>query len=483
MIGIGFRELKGGNFLCGFPFGSHCWGNMIAEDAELLHLYAANRDEAAFAELVRRYLNLVYFAALRQVGGDAYGAEDVAQNVFTLLARKASALSRHQTLAGWLHTTTRFAASEAMRTERRRLAREQEAHTMHELFPGSDPTAHADWERLRPIIDEALGDLGAADREAVLLRFFAGLPLAAIGVRLNVSENAARMRVERALEKLQALLARRGMTSTNAALGVALGGQAALAAPAGLAASVTSTALAGSVVSGVAAAAAGIFGFMSTTKIVIAVISVGALVTTGLYLHERQKTLDANTARALSERERATLRAENTTLQTRLGTAVQSARSAEDDTAALLQAVGDFRAGQKSAKTPDRPRAKDTTLLSRDAALAEVTAIVEQWEAKARSKPGYKPYQPPDESLLSAEQRRSLEQARATAKAKNQHVFVVFGPPGGTIYIPQLGSERIMKAYPQLTREDWLQLNERNARALAENEIADWPLVPSPRGK
>ncbi len=69
-----------------------------------------------------RYLNLVYFAALRQVGGDVHRAEDVAQQVFTRLARKASALSGRQTLAGWLHTTTRFAAREIKRTERRRLA-------------------------------------------------------------------------------------------------------------------------------------------------------------------------------------------------------------------------------------------------------------------------------------------------------------------------------------------------------------------------
>src|SRR5262249_32789180 len=106
---------------------------MIAEDSTLLQRFAADRDEAAFAELVRRYLNLVYFAALRQVNGDSHGAEEIAQTVFTRLAQKASSLTRHQALAGWLHTTTRFTASEALRTERRRLARETEAHTMHEL--------------------------------------------------------------------------------------------------------------------------------------------------------------------------------------------------------------------------------------------------------------------------------------------------------------------------------------------------------------
>jgi len=96
---------------------------MTADDSVLLERFVATRDEAAFAELVRRYLNLVYFAALRQVGGDTHRAEDVAQNVFTRLAQKAASLTRHQALAGWLHTTTRFAASEAMRAERRRTSR------------------------------------------------------------------------------------------------------------------------------------------------------------------------------------------------------------------------------------------------------------------------------------------------------------------------------------------------------------------------
>jgi RNA polymerase sigma factor (sigma-70 family) len=259
---------------------------MTAEDSDLLQRFVAHRDEAAFAELVRRYLNLVYFAALRQVGGDAHRAEDVAQNVFTLLARKAESLTRHQTLAGWLHTTARFAASEALRTERRRLAREQEAHTMRAL--SNDPAAQAEWERLRPIIDEALNELGDADREAVLLRFFADQPLAAIGAKLHVSENAARMRVDRALQKLHALLAQRGVTSTAAALAAVLANQAAAVAPAGLAASVTSAALA---LAGTAGGGATAMAFMSASKIIAGLAGlVAAAAAVGLVLQYRANT-------------------------------------------------------------------------------------------------------------------------------------------------------------------------------------------------
>ena len=77
----------------------------MSADAELLRRYVEDRSETAFAELVRLHLNLVYFAALRQVGGDAHRAKDVAQAVFTDLARKARSLTDRATLTGWLHTS------------------------------------------------------------------------------------------------------------------------------------------------------------------------------------------------------------------------------------------------------------------------------------------------------------------------------------------------------------------------------------------
>lgn len=330
---------------------------MIADDTELLRRYAAHRDEAAFAALVERYLKLVYFAALRQVGGDAHRAEDVTQTVFTLLARKAPALTQHQTLAGWLHTTTRFAASQAMRAERRRLAREQEAHTMHETT--SDPTANVEWDRLRPAIDEALNELSEADREAVLLRFFADQPLAEVGRALNVSENAARMRVDRALDKLHALLARRGMTSTAAALGLALANQAAAAVPAGLAASVTSGALAGAATAGGSAVALKILSFMSTTKILAGVASLAVLAATAITLRQQQTNTDLRAQVSALHQDAATLtalREENHRLLA-AQTAAQDTAVAEHnelvqlraEKAAFLKAIADRKAAAARA--------------------------------------------------------------------------------------------------------------------------------------
>src|SRR5882672_6412310 len=167
----------------------------MSGDTELLRRYVEERSEAAFAELVRLHLNLVYFAALRQVGGDAHRAKDVAQAVFTDLARKAQALSRHAVLTGWLYTSTHYAAAKVVRGEVRRQKHEQEAHTMNEILPTSTPGA--DWDRLRPVLDDVMLELNERDREAILLRFFEGQAFAAVGERLRVTEDAARMRVDR----------------------------------------------------------------------------------------------------------------------------------------------------------------------------------------------------------------------------------------------------------------------------------------------
>jgi RNA polymerase sigma factor (sigma-70 family) len=219
----------------------------MTPDSELLRRYAGTHSEEAFAELVRRHLDLVYSVALRQVNGDAYLAQDVAQTVFTDLARKAASLARRTVLTGWLYTSAHFAAAKIARTENRR--REREEKFMREPIPEPAPDpgfaeARADWEKIRPSLDEAMHELKEPDREAILLRFFENRPFAEIGEKIGLSENAARMRVERALEKLRGLLVSRGVT-TVAALASVISANAVQIAPAGLAATLTSTSLAG----------------------------------------------------------------------------------------------------------------------------------------------------------------------------------------------------------------------------------------------
>ncbi len=212
----------------------------MTPDCELLRHYAETRSEEAFAELVRRHVNLVYSAALRQVNGDAHLAKDVAQTVFADLAPKAARLARRATLTGWLYTSAHFAAAKAVRTENRR--RDREEHFMRE--PVHESTPEADWEKLRPVLDDAMHELKEADREAILLRYFENRQFAEVGAQLGLNENAARMRVERALEKLRAVFVRRGVAATTALASV-ITANAVQLAPASLAATLTTASLAG----------------------------------------------------------------------------------------------------------------------------------------------------------------------------------------------------------------------------------------------
>jgi len=214
----------------------------MSEDAELLRLYAQNESEDAFAELVRRHLGFAYAVALRKLSGDTHLAEDVTQKVFTSLARKARHLVDHPTLTGWLFTSTHFAASQVVRSEQRRRTREQLAQAMSELGSDSDPIA---WERLRPLLDELVQELGENERLAVALRFFEGRTLADVGSRLRLTEDGARSRVNRALEKIRQRLVRRGITSTSTALAAALSSQPSIAAPAKLVSAIVGSSMAG----------------------------------------------------------------------------------------------------------------------------------------------------------------------------------------------------------------------------------------------
>jgi len=246
------------------------------DDATLLRDYAENGSEPAFAELVRRHVDLVYGAALRRTSGDAHRAADAAQQVFTQLARHARALSRHTVLSAWLHTATRNAALNLMISDQRRQARETEA-VAHALATGTADTG-PHWEQLRPLLDAAIDDLPEADRTAVVLRFLERRGFAEIGVTLRVSADAARMRTDRALDKLRASLARRGITSTAAALGAAVSTQTALAAPAGLAATLVTQSLAAGV--GASGLVATLSSIMSTK--IITTAAVAALLAFGL---------------------------------------------------------------------------------------------------------------------------------------------------------------------------------------------------------
>lgn len=214
----------------------------MATDNELLRDYAQSGSEPAFKELVQRHVDMVYATALRERDGKADLAEDLAQSVFVELARKAKTLQEHPALAGWLYTCVRLTAANSRRAEDRRQRRQHEYQAMAELH--SSESSDFTWRQIRPVLDDALHELAETDRAAVVLRFFENLSLRDVGTQLGVNENAARMRVDRALEKLQQLLSKRGITSTSSALAAALVAGAVVSAPVGLAATITTTAMA-----------------------------------------------------------------------------------------------------------------------------------------------------------------------------------------------------------------------------------------------
>jgi RNA polymerase sigma factor (sigma-70 family) len=255
-------------------------------DAQLLRDYAERGHEAAIRELIARHTDLVYSAALRQVGSPDVAC-DIAQSVFTDLARKASSLTEKMTeggsLVGWLYRSTRFAALTLMRDDRRRLAHERQA--MEQLITNAE--SDMDWERVRPVLDEAMAELSDEDREALLLRFFKNHDLRSVGQALGVSDDAAQKRVSRAVERLRALFAKRGMAVGGSALIAVVSANAVQAAPVGLTVTIsTATAIAGTAVAATATSTAATVTqavVMTTLQKTIVGAAFVAVLSTGIY--------------------------------------------------------------------------------------------------------------------------------------------------------------------------------------------------------
>ncbi len=204
--------------------------NVRPRDFELLQSFVRQGEQTAFADLVRRHVDLVFGTALRKVG-DAGAAQEVAQNVFVALARKAWRFAPDDSLPAWLHKTALLESKAWLRGELRRRRREETATQLGTTM--RTPEDQPAFQALLPFLDEALLSLREKDRDALLLRFYENRPLRDVGSAFGVDEDAAQKRVQRALEKLAQFFHRRGFrTATLAATTAALKATAASTPPA-----------------------------------------------------------------------------------------------------------------------------------------------------------------------------------------------------------------------------------------------------------
>jgi uncharacterized protein (TIGR03435 family) len=274
------------------------------DDITLLREFSATESEDAFAALVQRHINLVYSTALRSTGSN-HAAEEIAQAVFIILAQKARKLSPRIVLSGWLYQTTRLTAANFLRGEIRRQKREQEAYMQSTL---NEPDAGA-WPQIAPLLDGALDKLSERDRNAIVLRFFENKSLAEVGEALDASEDAAKMRVNRALEKLRKIFGKRGVALSATLIAGAVSASSVQAAPAGLAATISTVAITKGAAAGgsTLALVKGALKIMAWTKAKTAIV-VGAIVllaagTTTVTVKEIQRHNDSlwNTGKITTE--------------------------------------------------------------------------------------------------------------------------------------------------------------------------------------
>ncbi|MBI4657689.1 MAG: sigma-70 family RNA polymerase sigma factor [Verrucomicrobia bacterium] len=267
------------------------------DDFALLREFFQNRSQEAFRQLVDRHLAMVYSAACRMVR-DPHLAEEVAQTVFSTLVQKGESLSPPQTVAGWLYNTARHIAMHAVRTEQRRREREQKALAMQ------SPEGEPDISQVAEHLETAMAQLEANDRDALVLRYLENLSLRKVGEELGISEDAARMRVNRALERLRVAFGEKGVAISCAVLATTLSSSLTSIVPAGLAATIASTALAGSAAATItqgATATMNLFNLKTTAAIVATAVTVG----TGTYFVQEHQI-----ERLAAENQRLTLRQE-----------------------------------------------------------------------------------------------------------------------------------------------------------------------------
>ena len=354
------------------------------DDSVLLRQYAENHSDEAFAALVTRHINLVYSVALRCVG-DPHQAEEVAQAVFILLAKKAAQLRHDKALSSWLFQTTRLTASNFIRGETRRHRREQEAHMQSVL---NDPATGV-WPRIAPLLDDAVAGLNEKDRDAIVLRFYEGRSLREVGAALGASEDAAEKRVSRAVERLREFFAKRGVTVGASGLVVVISANAVQAAPVGLVVTIsTAAALAGTTLTTTATATATKAIAMTTLQKTLIAATLAAAVGTGIYEAHQASTARAQTEAfrkqhaALTEQMDQLIRERDEAANRVAALRAENERSSRQP-AELLRLRAELTALRNQSRSPAQPgiqEANDPTAMTALAWVKRVKLLKERFE-------------------------------------------------------------------------------------------------------
>jgi RNA polymerase sigma factor (sigma-70 family) len=301
----------------------------MTSDLDLLRRFARENSQDAFTEIVRRHVNLVYSAALRQVRSPQL-AEEIAQSVFADLARGAGKLNSETILTAWLYSVTRRTAIDAIRKESRRQLREQIAVEMNNMNAIAN-----DWTQIEPLLDDAMATLDETDRSAILLRYFENKNLREVGESLKISDDAAQKRVSRAVEKLREFFTKRKVTIGASGLAVLISANAVQAAPVGLALTIANTSLA-------AAGTALTFMKIATAtklKLAFSAIIVAGAVTAFIIQQQNQNKLSGENE--LLRQQIAQLQADNSILSNRIAEIGEAKKLPESQFTELLKLRGE----------------------------------------------------------------------------------------------------------------------------------------------
>ena len=446
---------------------------MSDTDLDLLKRYTLGHAEEAFTEIVRRHVNLVHSAALRQVRSSQL-AEEVAQSVFTDLARNAERLAPDTILTAWLYQVTRRTAIDVVRREARRQLREQIATEMNVMN-----SATADWTHIEPLLDEAVSALDDTDRAAVLLRFFENKSLREVGQQLGVSDDAAQKRVTRAVERLREFFAKRGVTVGAGGLVVVISANAVQAAPVGLAATISATALlTGTAVSTSTIIAATKTIAMTTLQKTVITATIAVLAGTGIY----------------EVRQAAQLREQNQTLQQQqvpLAEQIQQLQRERDDATNRLASMAEDISNNKNNHLElMKLRGEVTRLQKKDYAASQLEtddrqALMKSWLAREdklkQVVEAYPDKKIPDLQLLSEEDwLNDAKDAKFDTDKDIQRTLAYLRNAAGNKFA-QLASDAVskyMKANNDQFPTELAQLQPYFTTPISEDILNRWGIMP-----